>query len=159
MKTAAIVHPKLAKASFEKAIRPLLTAPEKYEKVGVRLLAFSFPHLDVELDWYLHETKIRLRVDGTDFPYRPVGGWWIDSDGTPLQQGAQKVAGSNGFHNADQDGKPSCWFCFRGWREYHNHTSHQDISWASIRRDSRYSVLQLVMQLTKDLNGTGVTRT
>lgn len=159
MKAAAIVHPKLAKACFEKAIRPLLTAPEKFERVGVRFLAFSFPHLDVELDWHLHGTKIQLRVDGTDFPYRPVGGWWIDSDGTPLLQGSQKVAGSNGFHIADQDGQPSCWFCFRGWREYHNHTSHQDISWASIRRDSRYSVLQLVMQLAKDLNGTGVIKT
>lgn len=159
MKAAAIVHPKLAKACFEKAILPLLTAQEKFEKVGVRFLAFSFPHLDVELDWHLHGTKIQLRVDGTDFPYRPVGGWWIDFDGTPLLQGSQKVPGGNGFHIADQDGKPSCWFCFKGWREYHNHTSHQDISWASIRRDSRYSVLQLVMQLAKDLNGTGVIKT
>lgn len=159
MKAAAIVHPKLAKACFEKAIRPLLTAPEKFEKVGVRFLAFSFPHLDIELDWHLHGAKIRLRVDGTDFPYRPVGGWWIDSDGTPLLQGSQKVPWNNGFHIHDQDNQPSCWFCFRGWREYHNHTSHQDISWASIRRDSRYSVLQLVMQLVRDLNGTGVIKT
>jgi hypothetical protein len=158
MKSAAIVHPKLATASFERAIRPLLTAPGNYEKVGVRLLAFSFPHLDVELDWHRYGTKIQLRVDGTDFPYRPVSGWWIDADGTPLLQGCQKVPCNNGFHVADQDGRPSCWFCFRGWREYHNHSSHQDVSWASIRLDSRYSVLQLVMQLLKDLNGAGVTK-
>lgn len=156
MKAAAIVHPKLAKASFERAIQPLLTAPDKYEKTGVKLLAFSFPYLDVELDWFLYQTKIKLRVDGTDFPYRPVGGWWIDSNGTPLLQGSQKVPQNNGFHIQNEDSNPCCWFCFRGWREYHNHSSHQDISWASIRRDPRYSVLQLVMQLVKDLNGTGV---
>ena len=158
MSAAAIVHPKLAKACFEKAIRPLLTASGKFEKVGVRFLAFSFPYLDVELDWHLHQTKIQLRIDGTDFPYRPVSGWWIDSDRAPLLQGSQQVPIGNGFHTSDQDGKSRCWFCFRGWRDYHDHTSHQDISWASIRRDSRYNVLQLVMQLTKDLNGTGVTR-
>lgn len=156
MSAAAIVHPKLAKISFEKAIRPLLTSPEKYEKAGVRFLAFSFPYLDVELDWHLHQTKIQLRVDGTDFPYRPVGGWWIDTNGSPLQQGSQKVPGGNGFHTSDQDGKSRCWFCFRGWRDYHDHSSHQDLSWASIRPDPRYSVLQLVMQLMTDLNGMGV---
>lgn len=158
MNAAAIVHPKLAKASFEKAIRPLLIAQGKYEKVGVQLLAFSFPYLDVELDWHLHQTKIQLRVDGTDFPYRPVGGWWIDANGAALLLGSQKVPGGSGFHTSDQDGRSRCWFCFRGWRDYHDHTSHQDISWASIRHDPRYSVLQLVMQLMTDLNGTGVTK-
>ena len=87
MSAAAIVHPKLAKASFEKALRPLLTAQGNFEKVGVRFLAFSFPYLDVELDWHLHQTKIQLRIDGTDFPYRPVSGWWIDSDQARLSQG------------------------------------------------------------------------
>lgn len=158
MSTAAIVHPKLAKASFEKAIRPLLTAPGKFEKVGVKLLAFSFPYLDVELDWHLHQTKIQLRVDGTDFPYRPVGGWWIDANGAPLLQGSQKVPVNNGFHTSDQDGRPRCWFCFKGWRDYHDHSSHQDISWASLRRDPGFSVLQLVMQLMTDLNRTGVSK-
>jgi hypothetical protein len=156
MKTAVIVHPKLAKASFEKAIQPILTSLEKYEKIGIKFLAFSFPYFDVELNWHLHGSRIQLRIDGTDFPYRPVSGWWIDQNNTPLLPGLQQVASGNGFHTNDQDGKPNCWFCFRGWREYHNHSSHQEISWASIRRDSRYSVLQLVMQLVKDLNNTGV---
>lgn len=156
MNAAAIVHPALAQASFEKAIRPLLTAPEKFEMLGIKLLDFSFPYLDVELNWHLHGTQLRLRVDGTDFPYRPVGGWWIDQHGTPVPPGSQLVASGNGFHNADQDGKPRCWFCFKGWREYHDHTSHQDVSWATIRRDGRYSLLQLVMQLHKDVNSTGV---
>lgn len=156
MSVAAIVHPKLATASLKRVIRPLLTGPEKFETLGIRLLNFSFPYLDVELDWHLYGVKLRLRIDGTDFPYRPVGGWWIDSRGVPLLQGSQQVPCNNGFHVVDQDNQPNCWFCFKGWREYHNHSGHQDISWASIRRDSRYSVLQLVMQLTKDLNGIGV---
>lgn len=155
MNAAAIVHPKLAEASFERAIRPLLTVPEKFEKAGIKLVAFSFPYLDVELNWLLYGTKMQLRVDGTDFPYRPVGGWWIDSNGVSLLQCSHQLPCSNGFHVLDQDGRPNCWFCFKGWREYHNHSSHQDISWASIRRDPRYSVLQLVMQLNKDLNGRG----
>jgi hypothetical protein len=155
---AAIVHPKLAKRSFERAIRSLLNSPEKLGKAGVKLCAYSFPHLDVELNWHLYGIQLQLRVDGTDFPYRPVSGWWIDSNKVPLLPGFQQVPGGNGFHTNTQDGQPGCWFCFKGWREYHNHAGHQDLSWASIRRDGRYNVLQLVMQLSKDLNGMGVSR-
>lgn len=158
MSAAAIVHPKLAQASFERAIQPLLTKRELYEKVGVKFVAYSYPYLDVELDWYRHGTKLILRVEGTDYRYRPVSGWWIDSAGNPLQQGQQKVPAGHGFHTTDQDSRPRCWFCFRGWREYHDHSSHQDLSWASIRRNPRYSVLQLILQLHKDLNLTGVQR-
>lgn len=159
MSAAAIVHPELARASFERAIRPLLIGPEKFEKLGIKLLNFSFPHLDVELSWHSKGAAIALRVDGTDFPYRPVSGWWIDPDGAPLLAGVGKVPAGNGLHPSPrEDGQQRCWFCFRGWREYHDHSSHQDLSWASIRRDSRYSVLQLVAQLHKDMNlaGTGI---
>lgn len=158
MNTAAIVHPRLAQSSFARVIQPLLTRPEKFEKFGVRLLDFSFPYLDVELGWHQQDAKLVLRIDGTDFPYRPVGGWWIDLNEAPLLSGTQQVPIGNGFHISDQSGQPGCWFCFKGWREYHDHSSHQDISWASIRRDARYSVLQMVMQLHKDLNSTGVGR-
>lgn len=154
----AIVHPKLAEASFGRVIQPLLNAPCKFEKLGVRLVAFLFPYLDVDLDWRRQNTQVRLRVDGTDFPYRPIGGWWVDANGTPLLSGSHQVPSGRGFHVVNQDNQPNCWFCFRGWREYHNHSSHQDLSWASIRRDQRYSVLQLVMQLATDLNGEGVTK-
>lgn len=158
MSAAAIVHPMLAQSSFGRAIQPLLTKPEKFETLGIKLLDFSFPYLDVELDWHLQSAKLALRVDGTDFPYRPVGGWWIDLNGAPLLPGSQQVPGGNGFHLGYQDGQPGCWFCFKGWREYHDHAGHQDVSWASIRRDTRYSVLQMVMQLHKDLNSVGVCR-
>lgn len=153
----AIVHPQLAKASFGRAIQPLLTGARNYELLGIKLLNFSYPYLDVEIDWRVRGAPVRLRVDGTDFPYRPISGWWIDNDGQKLQAGSGRVPEGYGFHTSNQYGGPGCWFCFRGWREYHDHTSHQDTSWASIRDDKRYSVLQLILQLHKDLNQTGVT--
>lgn len=153
---AAIVHPRLAHASFARAIRPLLTGREKFEQIGITLLDFSFPYLDVELRWHARATSVRLRVDGTEYPYLPVRGWWIDKVGAKLPPGRSLVPCGNGFHTADQDGQPACWFCFLGWREYHDHTSHQDMSWASIRRDARYSPLQLISQLHKDLNSPSV---
>lgn len=156
MSTAAIVHPKLAAASFEKAIQPLLTGRDQYATHGLRLVAYSFPFLDVDLDWHSHGRVIRLRVDGTDFPYRPVGGWWISTAGERLMPGSQTVPQGMGFHPTKQDGQPGPWFCFLGWREYHDHQGHQDISWASIRNEPRYTVLQLLLQLQRELNKTGV---
>jgi hypothetical protein len=155
MSAAAIVHPRLAKARFEMAIRPLLEQPERYEKAAIKLVAFSFPSLDVELSWHSQGAKLLLRVDGTDYRFRPAGGWWIDALGEPLVRG-QRVPEGNGFHTQRENGLQRCWFCFPGWREYHDHSSHQDLSWASIRRDPRYGVLQLVQQLHKDLNSAGV---
>lgn len=152
-----IVHPQLAKASFGRAIQPLLSGVEKYERLGIKLLNFSYPYLDVEVEWRVKSASIRMRVDGTDFPYRPISGWWIDNDGQKLQVGSGRVPEGNGFHTSYERGELGCWFCFRGWREYHDHTSHQDASWASIRDDKRYAVLQLVLQLHKDLNHAGVT--
>lgn len=156
MSPAAIVHPKLAAAGFEKAIRPLLTGREQFATMGIRLISYSFPFLDVELDWPAHERTVLLRVDGTDFPYRPVGGWWITSAGERLRPGSGSVPEGNGFHTSDQDGQPNPWFCFMGWKDYHDHQSHQGVSWASIRRQPGYSVPQLLLQLQRDLNKTGV---
>lgn len=156
MSAAAVVHPELAAASLERAIQPFLNEPEQYGKFGVRLVDFTFPYLDVDLDWRTRGRVIRLRVDGTDFPYRPVGGWWIDAAGNRLFPGTQQVPSGYGFHVHDQQGRPDCWFCFLGWRAYHDYSGHQDTSWASIRRIPRYAVLQLVMQLVQELNRTEV---
>ena len=152
MSGAAIVHPKLAKAGFTKAIRPLLDKPTMLEKFGVRLVDFSFPFLDVEVDWHLRGRKLLLRVDGTDYPYRAVGGWWISSDGQRLTPGAQQIPQNQGFHTADLDNRPGSWFCFKGWREFHDHPGHQDVSWATLRRSGGFTVLQLLTQLQIDLN-------
>lgn len=157
MSAAVIVHPKLASASFEKAIRPLLTGREQFAKVGVHLISYEFPYLDVDLDWPAQGRAIQLRVDCTDYPYRPVGGWWITSDGERQMAGSNLVPSGNGFHPQKQDGQPGPWFCFPGWREYHNHAGHQDVQWAAIRADTRYAVLQLIVQLQRELNKTGVT--
>lgn len=156
MSAAAVVHPGLAEASFERAIEPLLDDPQKYEKFGVRLVGFDFPYLDIDLDWRAQGRVIRLRVDGTDFPYRPVGGWWIDASGQRLNAGAQQVPSNGGFHTQNQRGERECWFCWLGWRAYHDYSGHQDTSWASIRRDPAYGVLRLVLRLHDDLNRTGV---
>lgn len=153
---AAIVHPRLAQASFAHAIQ-LLTSGV-YEGLGIKVVSFSFPYLDVELAWRKYDAKLLLRIDGTDFPYRPVSGWWIAQDGTPLFQGANAVPSGLGFHVFGLESESRCWFCFKGWREYHDHPSHQDASWASLRDIPRYSVPQLVAQLHKDLNGEGVAR-
>lgn len=150
--TSIIVHPKLAQASFGQAIAPLIAQPEVYANAGIRLVAYAFPILDVELDWYRRGRKLLLRIDGTNYRYRPISGWWIDVDGTPLLQGSQRVPAGEGFHIQRERAQPGCWFCFRGWREYHDHSSHQDVSWAAIRYDPRYSVLQLMQQLHSDLN-------
>lgn len=158
MNAPAIVHPALAEAALRNAVQPILSRPESFILFGIRLLTFSFPYIDFELDWPLYGTKIRLRVDGTDFPYRPIGGWWIDSSGTPIFPGAMQVPQNLGFHTNRADGTQGCWLCFKGWRDYHNHGGHQDASWASFRHDPQFTILQLIMQLTKELNRTGVAR-
>lgn len=158
MSTQAIVHPKMAKALVEKAIQPMLTAPMNFEKFGIKFLRFSFPQIDVEFDWHIHDMKIRFRMDASNYPYRPISGWWIDSVGNPLVAGSMNLPSGLGFHPASLDGTPGSWLCFKGWWEYHNHSGHQDVSWAYIRNESRYSILQLIMQLSRDLNNTGVGR-
>lgn len=159
MNAAAIVHPELARATFERSIRPLLDRPDVYQQAGIRLVKYTYPFLDVELDWHRLGAKIILRVDGTDYNYRPVSGHWIDSAGASLGQGNAGIPHGAGFHLSDADNKSRSWFCFLGWREYHDHTSHQDRSWNSIRCDTRYSVLQIIQQLLTDLNSVGVQKT
>ncbi|WP_457337186.1 hypothetical protein [Rhizobacter sp. P5_C2] len=157
MSAAAIVNPKLAAASFGKAIQPLLTGRDRFALLGVRLVSYSFPFLDVDLEWPAHGRTVRLRVDGTDYPYRPVGGWWINSSAERQLSGSQVVPASHsGLHQGSQDGQPKPWFCFPGWREYHDHTSHLDVPWASIRNVGRHSVLQLILQLQREINKPGV---
>lgn len=156
MTRAPIVHPLLAQASFERAIRPLLDQPEVYGRAGITLHALSYPFLDLRLEWYRQGISLNLRVDATDYSYRPIGGWWISDHGDPLRQETGLVPSGMGFHPSGEEGKP--WFCFLGWREYHDHPGHQGVSWAALRSQPRYGVLQLIQQLQKDLNGQQVTR-
>jgi hypothetical protein len=158
MEAVAIVHPRLARASFETAIGPLLTDPKTYAEAGIELVRYEYPHLDVKLHWHKEHLDLLLRVDGTDYNYRPVGGWWINADGIPLRKGCGNMPENMGFHTAMEDATQRGWFCFAGWREYHNHSSHQNVSWASIRHDWQYSVIQLILRLRRNLNESGTTR-
>lgn len=154
MSAPAIVHPKLAETSFERSIQPLLMHKESYGKLGIHLRSFTYPFLDVDLDWRAQRRAVRLRIDATDYPYRPVSGYWIDEDGSLLLSGRGLVPEGAGFHTWDQTGRPATWFCFKGWRAYHDHMSHQDTSWASLRRNHSYAIPQLIQQLHWDLNNT-----
>lgn len=149
-----IVHPKLAQASFDRAIQPLLESPALYEPLGVRLVNYQYPLLDCELHWHVQSRALLLRVDGTDFNYRPIGGSWIEQDGSPMVAGASRVPSGHGFHAAGRpDGKLGGWFCFVGWSEWHNHNGHhRERSWASLRREPEYAPLAMILQLQTDLN-------
>ena len=80
------------------------------------------------------------------------------TSGGRLLLGQGPLPSGNGFHLQTPDGtRPAPWFCFTGWREYHDHPGHQDVPWATIRSVPRYAVLQLTLQLQRELNKTGVT--
>lgn len=153
MNRASIVHPELAKASFGLAVEPLLVHGHLFAKEGIRLVRYEFPLLDLELTWTTRGQPIRLRVDGEDFPYRPINGWWTDEAGRRLSTGIPNGAG---FHTANPDGTPRAWFCWLGWAGFHDHPSHQDTSWAAVRDDKDYRVVPLLQRLVRALNGPGV---
>ena len=148
-----IVYPRLASASFGRAISPLLGDPELYESQGIRLLRYDYPILDVELTWERRETTLILRVLATDFNYRPIKGWWIKSDGSPLVSGSSLVPAGRGFHASSRpDGQPGGWFCYPGWSEWHDHNGHhREKSWASLRSDPACAPLALIAQLHSNL--------
>lgn len=148
-----IVHPALARARFEEDAAPLLAAPDVFKRVGRRIVRCAFPVLEIELAWLAGNRPIILHINAADYDYRPVRGWWVDEASQPLLAGSGRIPVNNGFQvNPNPYGEPQAWFCFRGWREYHDHQSHQDISWASLRRDERYRLPGLIAQLHSDLN-------
>lgn len=155
MNRAPIVHPELAQASFDLAITSLLTHGALFVNEGLRVVRYDFPYLDVELAWTAQQQSLLLRVDGTDFAYRPIDGWWIDAQGQRLVSG---IPQGNGFHTQTYEGTPRAWFCWLGWAGYHDHPSHQDTSWAAIRQDKIYRVVPLLQRLVRALNSPGVQR-
>lgn len=148
-----IAHPRLSRARFEDDIEPLVAAPEVFQRVGRRIVRCAFPVLEVELTWLAGNRPIILHIDATDYDYRPVRGWWVDEAGQPLVAGSRRIPVNYGFHsNPNPYDEPQAWFCFRGWREYHDHQSHQHTSWASLRKEDRYRLPGLIAQLHSDLN-------
>lgn len=153
-----IVNPKLAAAGFGRAIRPLLDDPELYARQGVRLLEYHFPLLDLELTWERCRQLLHLRIDATDFNYRPIKGWWIDAAGHAVVRGQGLLPTNRGFHAEGRvDGRPGGWFCFAGWSEWHDHSGHyRERTWSSLRADPSCAPLALVMQLHSSLQHTEV---
>lgn len=152
-----IVHPVLARARFERSIVALLESPSMYEKAGLRKIHYEFPILIVELHSRRHERWLRLRVDATDYDYRPLQGWWVDAQGAPLVAGSSLVPQGAGFQiNPAPNQERRCWFCFKGWRDWHDHSSHQDTAWAAIRPQKEFSPLALLLQLISDFNNPNV---
>lgn len=152
-----IVHPALAKLRFEHGVAGLLKQPEVYARAGIHLVDYNFPMMTVEFDWRSVSRRIRLQVDATDYDYRPLSGWWVDAAGAPLVQGQGLVPSGGGFQVSPTPlEQQRCWFCFRGWREYHDHSSHQDVAWAAIRNRPEYGASSLVRQLESDLNSARV---
>lgn len=148
-----IVHPRLASASFGCAIQPLLDDPALYERQGIRLLRYDYPILDVELTWERRGVRLMLRVVGKDFNYRPIQGWWVKPDGSPLAAGASLMPTGRGFHAGSRpDGQPGGWFCYPGWSEWHDHNGHhKEKTWASLRNDAACAPLALIVQLHSNL--------
>ncbi len=144
-----IVNPKLSKARFEADISDLLNKPEVFGQAGMRLLSYTFPILLVELrsksSWH------RLSVSANDFDYGPLDGHWIDEAGIPLVQGRQLLPFGMGFQLPAPGYCNTNWLCFPGWSAYHNHSSHQDTSWTSLRTKSEFRPLALLQNLQKEL--------
>ena len=152
-----IVHPALAKARFERSIAALLESPSTYDAAGIRTIEYEFPVLAVDLDWRRRDRRLRLRIDATDFDYRPLQGWWIDDQGIALIRGMNLVPHGAGFQvNPTPNQEQRCWFCFKGWRDYHDHSGHQDVAWAAIRHKQEFSPLALLLQLTSNLDSPGL---
>lgn len=151
-----IVHPTLAEERFSRALQGLLEKPAAFAATGVHMVEYRFPWLCVELDVPAQRRKLRLRVDGRDYDYRPIDGRWIDDQGKILRAGSGCVPCNNGFHAEPMDGWDGPWLCFLGWRSWHNHPGHQDIPWQEIRGLPDYSPLPLIRQLHADLNRPGV---
>ena len=152
-----IVHPLLAQARFQQGIRALLECPESLEKIGVRFVSYAYPVLIVALEWRAFNRWIRLHVDANDYDYRPLSGWWVDDADKPLLPGHGIVPAGLGFQPSGPPcGSPRSWFCFPGWKDWHDHSGHQDVAWPVHRAEPRFGALALIQQLHSDLNRTGV---
>lgn len=154
-----IVDKRLSKAWFDRETMPLLQSSDHYFKAGVKVITVEFPIVEVSLWWKRLGHEIRLRIETPDYNYLPVRGYWVDDNGTPLLKGRGLIPTGLGFQTEDSHphGVRRVWFCFRGWREYHDHQSHQNVPWASIRQNAQYCIPALILQLNSDLNRAEVT--
>lgn len=152
-----IVDRALSQGRFERDIAPLVRDPTAFARAGLRLVDVTFPVIKVALWWPGQGRDLIVHIQADDYDYLPVQGWWVDEAGTTLQVGSRLVPVGNGFQgNPNTYGLSKTWFCFPGWREYHDHPSHQNLPWPSIRHNRQYRILGLLTQLRADLNRPGV---
>jgi len=148
-----IVDPQLARARFERDVLAMAQKPDVYAASGIRIARLQFPILDVFLSWTRMGGEIGLHVEADDYDYRPPRGWWVNTAGEALHAGSGVVPNGNGFQSsAHPYGFALTWFCFPGWREYHDHQSHQQPTWASLRSIPRFRLPGVILQLHTDLN-------
>lgn len=147
-----ILDPALARARFERDLERLIARPDIFEAAGVRLITAAYPVLEVDLHWFRRSRWIRLHVDATDYDYVPPKGWWVTEEGADMLQGSGIPSGVGFQVGADPHTGRRPWFCFPGWREYHDWENHHQVLWTAIRRLPRHRLLAQVRQLRADLN-------
>lgn len=153
---AAIVDPSLSRLWFDQATRPLAEDRHHYASLGIRAVRQEFPVLIAGLAWRAAGREILLHVQADNYDHLPPRGWWVDASDAPLQAGSVPVGG--GFQqppNPYNEGR--AWLCFPGWREYHDHQSHQNSPWAPLREGGKYGLAAVLVQLQHDLNKAEVT--
>lgn len=154
-RTVTIVDPSLSRLRFDEEIAPL-AASSTHSGMGIRVIECKYPSLTVGLRCKATGAELRLRVQADNYDYLPPRGWWVAGDGSPLPAG--RVPAGGGFQPPPNPyGEDKSWLCFPGWREYHDHQSHQDNPWPALRRRKEYGLSGLIVQLWNDLNGPGVT--
>lgn len=153
-----IVDPALAKARFDRDAELLLTSPDAFVAAGVRVVRIEFPLVIVGLAWRAVQAEILLQVRADEYDYQPVSGGWVDSSGAYLLRGGMcRIPYGLGFWaDSHPHGENRPWFCFPGWREFHDHESHQATPWIQYRGRPEYRVPGIIVQLAADLNKAGV---
>ena len=150
-----IADPSLAHHRFERDLNPLAASPDLYAVHGVRLLSRQ-PHAAWVAIKRTNGTELVLYVDGTDYDFRPAGGWWVQEDGSLATQ-VTDVPVNNGFQappTPQQENRT--WLCFPGWRDYHDHPGHMDPGWAWYRGHPSHRLPATLLQVATDLNRQGV---
>ena len=135
---------------------PLRSNEQSYVSIGIRIIKVEYPTIITGLFWKNQNKEILLQIQADNYDYLPIKGYWINEDGVPLRQGQQIPTGLGFQVSSDPYGENRNWFCYPGWREYHDHTSHQQISWDFFRYNKTHRLPGIIVQLFTDLNRSGV---
>ena len=149
-----IVDPRLSRMWLDEAA-DAVAGSAHHAELGIRVVRRSFPTIIVELYWRAAARRTLLHVQADNYDYRPPRGWWVDEGGAPLRAGQVPTGG--GFQPPPNPySEDKSWLCLPGWREYHDHHSHQGNPWQSIKHRKEYGLSGLLVQLQQGLNGEGV---